>query len=533
MTRLTESAIEDLTIEQLEAKGYTYLHGATIAPDGVAPERDSYEDVLLLGRVEAAIARLNPAIPATARLDALRQIQRLNAPELIANNETFHRLLTEGIPVTYQKDGSPRGDLVWLLDFDQHKNNEYLVVNQFTIIENDVNKRPDVLLFINGLPLVVIELKNAADENATIRTAFKQLQTYKATIPSLFTYNSLLVISDGLEAQAGSLSAGLSRFSAWKTADGVIEASPLVPQMETLIRGLLNPGTLLDLIRHFTVFDKSERLVPSSRLNQSKGIVTIETTKKIAAYHQYYAVNKAVESTLRAVDLRLDQSSRLVQSRTIKEDPIAYDLPSAQSQPKGDRKAGVVWHTQGSGKSLSMLFYTGKIVLLLNNPTIVVITDRNDLDDQLFDTFAASKQLLRQVPVQAESRDHLKSLLKVASEDFRIFVEEKVPAKRRQFNWHHPQFDPDGTYPVDCYVNGMAEPLLVFALPNDNKTRDVTITLLQFNRWGQAFRSMSIFENQEEINRKVLARISDAGDKQYSNLAGNRERIARYLQGVL
>jgi type I restriction enzyme, R subunit len=269
-----------------------------------------------------------------------------------------------------------------------------------------------VILFINGLPLVVIELKNAADENATILSAFKQVQTYKATIPSLFNYNALLVISDGLEARAGALSANLGRFMAWKTADGQTEASPLVPQLETLIRGMLNPATLLDLIRHFTVFEKSKQEDPQT------GIVTVQTTKKIAYYHQYYAVNRAVESTLRAVKLQeLTNLQDLSILHAVKEDPATYGagLPSVASQPDGDRKAGVVWHTQGSGKSLSMVFYTGKIVQVLNNPTVVVITDRNDLDDQLFDTFAASRQLLRQKPVQADSRDHLKSLLKVAS----------------------------------------------------------------------------------------------------------------------
>ncbi len=266
-----------------------------------------------------------------------------------------------------------------MIDFDNVKNNEFNVINQFTVIENNNNKRPDVILFINGLPLVVIELKNAVGENATIRSAYKQIQTYKATIPSLFTYNSILVISDGTEAKAGSLSAGLTRFMSWKTADGESEASRLIPQMETLINGMLNKETVLDLIRHFIVFEKSKKE------DLKTGITTIETVKKIAAYHQYYAVNKAVKSTQIA------------------------------SVEDGDRKGGVVWHTQGSGKSLSMVFYSGKIVLTLNNPTILVITDRNDLDDQLFDTFASSTQLLRQTPVQAENRQHLKDLLKVAS----------------------------------------------------------------------------------------------------------------------
>jgi type I restriction enzyme, R subunit len=413
--KITEDAIELLTIERLEAEGYHYRYGPDLAADGDTPERSSYEEVLLNGRVRAAIDRLNPTVPPAARDDALRQLQRLTAPDLIANNEAFHRLLTEGIPVTYQKEGHPRGDLVWLVDFANPQNNDYLVVNQFTVVSTGsttVTKRPDVILFINGLPLVVIELKNAADENATILSAFKQVQTYKATIPSLFNYNALLVISDGLEARAGALSANLGRFMAWKTADGQTEASPLVPQLETLIRGMLNPATLLDLIRHFTVFEKSKQEDPQT------GIVTVQTTKKIAYYHQYYAVNRAVESTLRAVKLQeLTNLQDLSILHAIKEDPATYGagLPSVASQPDGDRKAGVVWHTQGSGKSLSMVFYTGKIVQVLNNPTVVVITDRNDLDDQLYDTFAASRQLLRQKPVQADSRDHLKSLLKVAS----------------------------------------------------------------------------------------------------------------------
>lgn len=414
-SKISEEDIELLAIDHLAAQGYTYLNGAIIAHDGEAPERDSYEDVLLIGRVEAAINRLNPHVPANARLDALRQLQRLNAPELIANNEAFHRLLTEGIPVTYQKDGNARGDRVWLIDFDEPTNNDLLAVNQFTIIENGINKRPDVILFINGLPLVVIEFKNATDEKATVLSAYKQLQTYKETIPSLFTYNGLLVISDWLDARAGSLSAGYSRFMAWKTADGVSEASNRIPQMQTLIHGLLKPDVFLDLIRYFTVFEKNKKE------DSQSGIVTIETVKKVAAYHQYYAVNKAIDSTLRATDLdrtrpelaegRSSTSSDLV----LKEDPAAYNLPSVAKQPVGDRKAGVVWHTQGSGKSLSMVFYTGKIVQALNNPTVVVITDRNDLDDQLFDTFANSKQLLRQEPQQAASRDDLKTLLKVAS----------------------------------------------------------------------------------------------------------------------
>ena len=401
MLKITESAIEKFAIELLEKQGYQYIYAPSIAPDSDTPERESFEDVWLLERLQTAVGRINPSIPADARKDAIKQIQRLNSPELIANNEAFHRMLTEGINVSVQKNGNSRGDLVWLIDFKNPENNDFLVLNQFTVIENNVNKRPDVILFVNGLPLIVIELKNPVDENATIRSAFKQLQTYKQEIPSLFTYNGFMIISDGLEAKAGSISAELTRFMAWKTSDGKIEASPLIGQIETLIKGMLNKETLLDVIRHFVVFEKSKKE------DKDTGIITIQTEKKLAAYHQYYAVNRAVESTLRAAEYLPVQK--------IAESPASYGLPDVKKQPSGDQKGGVVWHTQGSGKSLSMVFYTGKIVLVMDNPTVLVITDRNDLDDQLFDTFAASKQLLRQEPVQAEDRGHLKDLLKVAS----------------------------------------------------------------------------------------------------------------------
>jgi type I restriction enzyme R subunit len=404
MTRVTESHIEEFVIELLQNQGYEYIYAPDIALDGERPERENYGQVILLERLRKAVRRLNLSIPADHQEEAVREIQRIASPELIANNETFHRYLTEGVPVSYQKEGSERGDLVWLVDFENPLNNDFVVCNQFTVIENNHKKRPDVLLFVNGLPLVLVELKNAADENATVQSAFRQIETYKAQIPSLFTYNALLIISDGLEAKTGSLSAGLSRFLAWKSADGKAEASHLISQLETMITGMLNKETLLDLIRHFIVFEKSKQEDPKT------GIVTINTVKKIAAYHQYYAVNRAVESTLRASGYAKDEFGNLQQ-----EPPARYGLLGVDNQPIGDRKGGVVWHTQGSGKSLSMVFYTGKLVLAMDNPTIVVITDRNDLDDQLFDTFAASKQLLRQTPIQAENRSHLKDLLKVGS----------------------------------------------------------------------------------------------------------------------
>ncbi|MFA7275878.1 MAG: type I restriction endonuclease subunit R [Pseudobdellovibrionaceae bacterium] len=379
MTKITESEIEELVIDLLERQGFSYLYGVSIAPDSEIPLRAGFDDVLLEGHLKAAIDRINPSISISAREDALRQVRRIHSPQLITGNETFHRMLTEGVNVTVRHGSEERGDYVWLIDFDNIDNNQFHVVNQFTIVENNQNKRPDVILFVNGLPLVVIELKNPIDENATIKSAFDQLRTYKDVIPSLFAYNAMLVVSDGLEAKAGTVSSGLSRFMTWKSVDGEKEASHLISQLETLIKGMLNKRTILDLVQNFVVFEKSKKE------DSKTGIATIETVKKLGAYHQYYAVNKAMQSVLRA------------------------------SGERGDRKGGVVWHTQGSGKSLSMVFATGKIVRALENPTILVITDRNDLDDQLFDTFAASKQLLRQEPVQAENRQHLKELLRVAS----------------------------------------------------------------------------------------------------------------------
>ena len=407
MNKISENKIEEYMIELLEKLGYEYIYAPNIAPDSLNPQRTSFNEVIFPERVKSAIKRINNTLPSSTHENAFRELQRINAPELIANNESFHRMLTEGIKVTYQKDGHERGDLIWLIDFKNPENNDYLVVNQFTIIENHINKRPDVILFINGLPIVVIELKNPADENATIQSAYKQFQTYKETIPSLFTYNGFLVISDGLEARAGTVSSGMTRFMSWKSSDGKKEASALVGQLETLIKGMLNKQTILDLIRHFIVFEKMKHE------DLDTGVITIKTTKKLAAYHQYYAVNKAVESTLRAsgyTDRKTINNAGAVASSS----PL-YGKNSISNQPQGDRKGGVVWHTQGSGKSLSMVFFTGKIVLEMDNPTIVIITDRNDLDDQLFDTFADSKQLLRQSPVQAGNREELKKLLSVAS----------------------------------------------------------------------------------------------------------------------
>ena len=402
MTKLTESDIEQMTIEILQGRGYEYLYGPDIAPDGQSPIRTTLGEMVLREKLEAAVRRLNPSLPAAVLDEAVKTVLRIGSIDLLADNEQFHDLLTQGVTVSVYEQGEERGKKVWLVDFEDPWNNDFTVVNQFTVVENGHNLRPDVVLFVNGLPLVVMELKNAADEEATITAAYNQIETYKAQIPSLFIYNELIVISDGLEARAGSLSAGLSRYAAWKSEDGETVASHLVGELEVLLRGMLNRETLLDLVRAFTVFEKDKHE------DKATGQLTITTVKKVAAYHQYYAVNKAVESTLRATGI----NSAMPKAA---ESPLNFGFKTVKEQQTGDHRAGVVWHTQGSGKSLSMVFYTGKIVQRLNNPTVVVITDRNDLDDQLFETFVASKQLLRQTPVQADSREHLKRLLQVQS----------------------------------------------------------------------------------------------------------------------
>lgn len=381
MKPITENIIEQSAIEILQSQGWEYANGKEISPEGLFCERENFSQIVLQNRLRTAIAKINPTIPLDAQEAAVQKVLRIASPDLLHNNEEFHRLLVEKVKIPYQENGYERSHEVALIDFEHPANNQLLVVNQYTIIENNQNKRPDVLLFVNGLPLVVIELKNAASENADIKSAYQQIQTYKAIIPSLFTYNAICILSDGLECKAGSVSADLSRYMTWKTADGIKEASRFKPQLETLLKGMLQPATLLDLVRNFIVFEKSKKE------DAKTGLIQIQTVKKLAAYHQYYAVNKAVQSSVVASGIN------------------------------GDKRGGVVWHTQGSGKSLSMVFYSGKLITSpeMRNPTIVVITDRNDLDDQLFDTFASSVQLIRQEPVQAENREHLKELLKVAS----------------------------------------------------------------------------------------------------------------------
>ena len=380
MKKFTEDTVEQATIDWLREVGYSYVHGGEIAPNEAQAERDSYNEVLLVGRLRSALEGINGHIPRKVRAgvvdDVIRKIQRTPSQNPVVNNHVFHRLLTEGVDVSFREGKQIKHDKVWLVDFDDPARNEFLAVNQFTVTDVNhtssakTNRRPDVILFVNGLPMVIFELKNAADERATIDKAFKQLQTYRNDIGSIFTYNGLLVISDGLDARMGTLTSGFEWFKPWRTVDGD-KLDPYSTQLETLIKGVFAPEHLLEILRHFVVFEQDD-----SKL-----------VKKVAAYHQYHAVNKAVEQTVKA------------------------------SHAEGDQRVGVVWHTQGSGKSLSMLFYAGKIIQRaeMENPTLVILTDRNDLDDQLHGVFASGQDLLHQEPVQAKDRDHLREVLSVAS----------------------------------------------------------------------------------------------------------------------
>ncbi len=386
---ITEQFVENFTLKIFSDLGYGVLSGREIAPEEPAAERDNYQQVLLAGRLNSALRRINPDVPDEALEDAFRKVSRLDLPSLVNNNRAFHKMLADGIEVEYSDNGRIKGDKVWLADFEHVENNDWLVVNQFTVIENHINRRPDVVIFINGLPLGVIELKNAADEKATIWAAFDQLQTYKKQISSLFVYNEALIISDGINARLGTLTANREWFLPWKTIEGDEVAPSNAVQLEVLLRGVFQKRRFLDLLRYFVVFDDDGGGQP---------------VKKMAGYHQFHAVNMAVEQTIRA---SLEKGFSIGEER-----PHYATHPPRNSKP-GDRRIGVVWNTQGSGKSLTMAFYTGRVVLhpVMENPTIVVITDRNDLDDQLFGTFARCKDLLRQAPIQAESHAHLKQLL--------------------------------------------------------------------------------------------------------------------------
>ncbi len=369
---ITENIVELAALETLQELGWTYLHGSILAPDGVAPERRSNSDVILVGRLEAAIARLNPDAPEPARNEALRRVLTGELPSLVEENRRIHKLLTEGVDVEFRNDrGQTAATKIWLIDLDRPDANDWLAVNQFAVVENRANRRPDVVLFVNGLPLAVLELKNAASQNATLSDAYNQLQTYLHQIPSLFSTNAVLVTSDGMEARIGSITADQERFMPWRTVDGKDFAHRGTPELETLLRGVFTREKLLALIRDFIVFgDKGEG-----------------PFKIIAGYHQFHGAQKAVRQAIEA------------------------------TRPDGDRKIGVIWHTQGSGKSLLMAFFAGLAVksAALENPTLVILTDRNDLDDQLFGTFGLCRDLIRQNPDQADSRYDLKQLLDKAA----------------------------------------------------------------------------------------------------------------------
>src|SRR5438128_2914799 len=394
-TTFTESVVEQATLAWLESLGYTIKHGPEIAPGELAAERQDYGQVVLEDRLRQALVLLNPQLPAEALDDAFRRVARPEGPTLEARNRAVHRMLVDGVTVEYRTpEGGIRGAQARVLDFDDADNNDWLAVNQFTVSENKHTRRLDVVVFVNGLPLVLVELKNAADENATIWSAFQQLQTYKAELPTLFAFNALLVVSDGVEARIGTLTAGREWFKPWRTILGETLADPHLPELQVMIDGVFDKRRLLDLIGHFLVFedDGSAKLV-----------------KKMAGYHQFHAVRVAVAETLRAAQLQTAEQVAEARGR--------YEAGQRHGGDLGDRRIGVVWHTQGSGKSLTMAFYAGRVIRepRMANPTIVVLTDRNDLDDQLFGTFSRCRDLLRQPPVQAQSRAHLRELLSVAA----------------------------------------------------------------------------------------------------------------------
>ncbi|MGB7769889.1 MAG: type I restriction endonuclease subunit R [Verrucomicrobiia bacterium] len=393
---ISENTIELATLEWFAELGYATANGPVTGPGEPGAERDSFGEVVLVDRLRTALARLNPEIPEEAREEALRKVLRVGSPSLTQTNRAFHAMLRDGVPVEYQRpDGSIAGDHARLIDFDDVSANDWLAVNQFTVIEGQHNRRPDIVVFVNGLPLGVIELKNAVDEDATIWSAFNQLQTYKQQIGGLFHYNEVLVVSDGTNARIGSLTANQEWFKVWRTIDGERDAPKTSLELDVLVRGVFEPSRFLDLLQHFIVFEED---TDSDRLH-----------KIIAGYHQFHAVNAAVEETVRA--------SGMADDGMLHEGRGTYWAGRMHGGKPGDRRAGVVWHTQGSGKSFSMLFYAARIIRhpAMKNPTLVLLTDRNDLDDQLFGQFQRCHELLRQMPVQAESVEHLRTLLKVAS----------------------------------------------------------------------------------------------------------------------
>ncbi len=391
MTTITEAEVEQAALDWLAGLGWAAAHGPDIAPDTPDAEREDYGQVVLEHRLRDALASLNPSLPGPALDDAFRKLTRPQGSTLEARNRAFHRMLVNGVEIEYRdSDGRVRGDRVQVIDFDHHADNDWLAVNQFTVTEDRNTRRPDVVLFVNGLPLGVIELKNPADEDATIWTAYQQLQTYKAELPTLFSMNEALVVSDGNEARIGTLTAGREWFKPWRTVTGETLAATTMTELQVMLEGVFAPVRFLALLRDFIVFE-----------DDGSGALV----KKAAGYHQFHAVRAAVDETLRAAELE----------KRIIEDIGRYEAGQKPGGEPGDRRIGVVWHTQGSGKSLTMAFYTGAVIRepAMENPTIVVLTDRNDLDDQLFGTFSRCQDLLRQTPTQAESRADLRRKLSV------------------------------------------------------------------------------------------------------------------------
>ena len=389
MTNFTESEVEQAALEWLEELHWSIVHGPNIAPDTPNSERVDYEQVILERRLRDALIRLNPILPNEALDDAFRKLTRPEGSSLEARNRAFHRMLVDGVTVEYRHaEGTVRGAQARVIDFDDPESNDWLAVNQFTVTENKRERRPDVVLFINGLPLALIELKNPADEDATVWSAWQQLQTYKNELPTLFAFNAALVVSDGVNTRIGSLTAGREWFKPWRTIGGHELAPEFLPDLQVLIEGVLERHRFLALLRDFIVFE-----------DDGSGVLV----KKMAGYHQFHAVEVAVTETMRANVFK------------VADEPGHYELGRKLGGALGDRRIGVVWHTQGTGKSLTMAFYAGRIIRepAMGNPTIVVLTDRNDLDDQLFGTFANCQDLLRQPPVQAENRADLRVRLTV------------------------------------------------------------------------------------------------------------------------
>lgn len=409
--RLNESTLESKALAWLSAIGWQVRHGSDIAPAGLFAEREDYKDVVLKKRLMDALVRLNPNLPPEALKDAFRKLMNPEGATLEQRNHAFHRMLVDGVTVEFRRqDGSIAGAQARVLDFDHPDNNDWLAVNQFKVVENRHTRRPDVVLFVNGLALAVIELKNPFDVQATIWTAYQQLQTYKQEIPSLFTYNEALVISDGLEARIGTLTAERSRFMPWRTITGETVAPREIPELEVLIKGVFEPKIFLHLVRDFIVFE-----------DEGGG----RFAKKMAGYHQFHAVNIAVQETLRAGALQV---------KAIREEMGKYETGRKPGGAHGDRRIGVIWHTQGAGKSLTMVFYAGRIIRHpdMENPTIIVLTDRNDLDGQLFSVFARCRELLGQEPIQVETRAELKELLQNRQAGGVIFttIQKFLPEER-------------------------------------------------------------------------------------------------------